>query len=796
MNQESPLISYLQQNFGIDLDALVRDIKRYMPDLSEQKFRKAFYFAADAHDGQERYDKSPYIIHPVEIVKILTSLQVDQDTLIAAFLHDVPEDTSHKISEIEAKFGKRVAFLVDGVTKLSKVHYKHDMAKRQIESLKKLFIHSAEDPRIILIKLADRLHNMRTLQFVQKEEKRIRIARETFEIFVPIANMLGIEEIKSELEELSFRFLFPDEYESLADRVNRNKQKNQLIQDKSVQMVEEEFKKNNILATVYGRQRNLYTIYKKIVCQEKRLDDFDNTLTLRILVQDKDECYKALGIIHSMFKPKPGKFKDYIAVPKINGYQSLHTTVFGINGINTEFQIRSNLMHLEAEYGITAHYFQNDNKNKRQVIEADKRAYWAAKILKMNTHQQLDDDDFIEGLKVDIFRDRIFVFTPRGDAIDLPQDATCIDFAYNIHTEVGNCALKADINGKLVPMTTILQNGDTIKIITSDLPKGPNRSWLAFAQTNVAKNRIRDYFKRTSNETKLSTGRTLLQKEFDRAGLGMVKDLQPRLINMFCSKYNQYKNFEDILLAIGEGTLATLDFINTIYSNKTGAKFSHLKVWENPIADNDEIKPVTIRIVAKNTVGLMQRISKVIAEHNINIIKADGRTSPWTGDFVCKVIVGVSNYVQVSKLFVSLEQIEGLKSVERLFWQRKLAFIVGSSLTFAIWAAHPFILHYINNDLANSVDPFFAEALHYIGIFMLFMMVFSLKSLTQRSFPELRETNTFWVLTFTVSAFALITLLAEIYFFKLNFPWVILFGLILMVFAYLTAEYINYRDRI
>lgn len=792
MNKNELLVKTLEQNHEVYLDILIRDIRHYMADLNEHKFRRAFHFAAVAHDGQLRKDSTPYIIHPIEAARILISLHVDEDTLIAALLHDVPEDTPHTIEEIEHKFGKKVAFLVDGITKLSKVHYQHDMAKRQIESLKKLFIHTAQDPRIILIKLADRLHNMRTLHYLDKPEKQLRIARETFEIFVPIANLLGIQEIKSELEDLCFKYLFPDEYENLSDRTKRNREKNQKIMEETVQTVEQELRRQKIFATVYGRQRNLYSVYKKIVFQGKRFDDFDDTIALRILVQEKDDCYKVLGILHSLFKPKPQKFKDYIAVPKMNGYQSLHTTVFGLQGMTTEFQIRTNHMHLEAEYGITAHYFSK-HKNQRHILEEDKRAYWAAKILQLQKEES--DPSFMEDLKLDIFHDRIFVFTPKGDAIDLPQDATCIDFAYVIHTQVGHRALKADINGELVPLSTKLQNGDTVRIIASDLPKGPSRSWLTFIKTSTAKSRIREYFKKTSREDKLATGKLLLQKEFDRAGLGLVKNIHQKKLKIFLKRHSDYRSLDDLLVAIGEGGFSSLGFIKEMYPDQYQSGGASLGFFEkNPKKqDTKTLTHIAVKVISRDMVGQLQRILKAFSDLRIDSIKTKAYRSFWSGNFICKQTAIVRNYADVSQLFEHLEQIEGVKKVERLFLGKKLLFIVGSMLTFCFWAVHPVILYYFTN---TGVATPFPSIITFAGALMLLFLIFSLKSLTQRSFPELRESKAFWITGYILSTFALITLFSEIYFFKISFNWVFVFAFILFIYAYLTAEYINNRERI
>ncbi len=795
MGLKDALITNLQKDHGLDIEGLVLNIRRYMPDLNEKKFRKAFEFAAMAHDGQLRKDGSPYITHPFETARILTSLHVDEDSLIAAFMHDVPEDTPHTIAEIDERFGKKVAYLVNGITKLAKVHYKHDMEHRQIESLKKLFIHSAKDPRIILIKLADRLHNMRTLHFITNEQKRLRISRETLEIFVPIANLLGIEELKSELEDLCFKYLFPDEYVGLADRMRRNRDKNQSMVDQTVEMIDAEFKKQRIPATVLGRQRNLYSIYKRIISNTKRLDEYDDLIALRILVQESDDCYKVLGIIHALFKPKPGKFKDYIAVPKVNGYQSLHTTVFGIHGLATEFQIRTHSMHLDAEYGVAAHYFHNRQKDKQLTLEEDKRSYWVEKILQMEKMQD-QDEEFMEDLKRDVFKDRIFVFTPKGKAIDIPQDATCIDFAYMIHTEVGNRALKADVNGHMVPMATILQSGDTVRIITSDLPKGPSRSWLQFAKTSAAKTRIRDYFKRATREVKLNTGKMLLQKELDRGGIWQLKDLPQKKFKTVFVKYPELKNLDDVLIAIGEGSMRTLDIISTIYPQKAPT-MGFLKFFDKrPFKLAQKYTPVSIKIVSMDEVGQLEKILKVSSLLKINILKTQAYMSFWTKDFICKQIISVENFSQVSELFENLEQIDSVKRVERLFWRRRILFIIGMIITFSAWAMHPFILHYLTFNLPNENGTGAMSPLLYASLFMLFLVVLLMKKLAQRSFPEFGETNAFWALTYAVSIFAAITLMAELYFFHLSYNGLIVGSIITLIFAYLTAEYLAYRRRI
>jgi GTP pyrophosphokinase len=791
------LLQQLKREYSVDVENLIGEVKNYLPDFHEIKLRKAFAFSALAHEGQLRKSGHPYIIHPYETARILSSLHVDEDTLIAALLHDVPEDTEKSIEEIESKFGKKIAFLVEGITKLSKVHYRNEMANRQVESLKKLFIHTAKDPRIILIKLADRLHNMRTLNAINKPEKITRISRETLEIFVPIANLLGIEELKTEMEDLCFKHLYPEDYQILSDRLKAGNRKNEHVMDSTIEMIKKELSAQKISCNVYGRTKNIYHIYKRTAGESGKLNEYDNMIALRIIVDNKEECYHTLGIIHSLFKPKPGTFRDFISLPKKNGYQSLHTTVFGIKGVTTEFQIRSRQMHLEAEYGIAAQYFEKSNKTPH--LQEDGRANWACKIMQMQKLEQNSvESDFMEKLKDDILHDRIFVFTPKGKTVDLPKDATCVDFAYEIHTEVGNRAIKAEVNGQIVPVTTKLQNSDTVNIVTSDMPKGPSRSWLAFVKTNTAKGRILEYFRKVSKEEKISTGRRLLQKELDWAGLGMINEIPQKKLKLFCKNKKGCSTIEDVLLKIGEGTLSPLDFVNGLYPHKDVPTNKIMLFLERKFFHTDSEKKytmVTLKISSRDAIGQMRRILREIAEHNLNIVFAKGHVSFWTGELVIKVTICVENYSQISQVCEAIEHVEGVRNVTRRFFRKKIVFSMAIAFTFALWASHPYFLHYISTHLTNETNPYLSSVLLYAGTFMLFMMVFLLKRLTQRSFPELRETNTFWTITFLLTAFAVITLFAEIYFFELSLNWIILLGLVLLILAYLTAEYVNFRKK-
>lgn len=791
------LLKQLKQEHSLDPENLITDIRSYLPEFHSTKFMKAFTYAAAAHDGQFRKSGHPYIVHPFETAKILSSLHADEDTLIASLLHDVPEDTLKPIEEIESKFGKKVAFLVEGITKLSKVHYRQKMVNRQVESLKKLFIHTAKDPRIILIKLADRLHNMRTLSSIARPEKIARISRETLEIYVPIANLLGIEELKAELEDLCFRYLHPEDYQIFSDRMKAGRQKNEEAMARTIKMIEKETAENGIQCGVYGRMKNLYHIYKRTGGDTGRLYEYDNMIALRILTGEKEECYRVLGIVHALFKPKPALFRDFIALPKRNGYQSLHTTVFGIRGVITEIQIRTRRMHLEAEYGITAKFFRGAAKMKQ--LQEDTRAHWAGKILKMQKHeQQTAGNDFMEKLKDDILHDRISVFTPRGDTIDLPKDATCIDFAYEIHTEVGNRAIKAEVNGQIMPVTAKLKNGDTVKIITSDIAKSPNRSWLAFVKTHAAKSSILDYLRKTSFEDKIGAGRKLLQKELDRAGLGLVNAIPAKKIARMGVFGKDILSLDDLLLKIGEGTLSPLEVINALYPQKDVPKNKIMMFWERIFFHTERnamYTPVTLRIISREMAGQMRKVLRELNERNINILFSKAHISVLNGDLLIKVTIGAENYSQISQVCEAIENIEGVKSVSRQFFRRKIFFSAAITLTFLIWASHPYLVHFLTVEIVPDMNPYLSNILLYTGTIMLFVMVILLKRLTQRSFPELRETNTLWSLTFLLSIFAVITLVAEIYFFELSMNWLILMGIVLGTLAYLTIEYLKFRKK-
>ncbi|MFC1647700.1 RelA/SpoT family protein [Patescibacteria group bacterium] len=791
------MIKGQKANIEGKLQKMIENIKAYLPQFNEEKFIKAYEFAKKAHEGQFRKDnKTPYIAHPLETAKILTKLHVDEDSLIAAIVHDVPEDTEKSLRDVEKIFGKKIAFLVNGITKLSKVYYRHDMAERQIESLKKLLIHSAKDPRVILVKLADRLHNMSTLEYV-KAEKRLRIAKETLEIYVPIANLLGIDELKKQLEDSCFKHLFPNDYERIEKILAETKIRQENILNETIKIIKNELDKECLKEfEIYGREKSRYSTFKKSLRKEKAPDELEDLLAIRIIVNDIKECYLVLGIIHSLFKPKPGRFKDYIAVPKSNGYQSLHTVVFGARGQITEFQIRTEQMHIDSQYGIAAHYFYKDTHQKGEYDE--KHSKWAKKILEYQK-ANYDSENFIEALKIDIFQDRIFTFTPKGDTVDLPKGATAIDFAYSIHTEVGDNALKAGINGRISPLTTSLQTGDIINIITADQPTGPNREWLIFAKTNLAKNKIREALRKNSRRKKLSIGRRLLQKEFDRAGVGLIEEVPKKKMKMVISKYyNEFhsRTLEDILVRIGEGSINPLDILSMLFPINTlihERNFGFLKRLF--FKDNDEKrKQVGLKIKAVDRIGAGRDLLGILSDNKINVINLQVSPRRFKDVFSMNVNLEVESFEQFSYICEQLEQVDEIIEVRRRFHSKRILFFVLAALNLGIWISHPIVTYYFAIHKISNIPQ---KLIFYGGVAMLVVLVYILKKVTKRNFPELRDTGgkKLWLITFFIGNVALFMILAEIYFYKLQFNWFVVGGFFFFIYAYLLTEYLAYKKQ-
>ncbi|MDR0433913.1 MAG: bifunctional (p)ppGpp synthetase/guanosine-3',5'-bis(diphosphate) 3'-pyrophosphohydrolase [Gracilibacteraceae bacterium] len=510
---------------------------------------KAYQFAEKAHWGQLRNSGEEYIQHPLAVASILCEMEMDDVSIMAAFLHDVAEDTDKTLEDIRANFGAEVAQIVDGVTKLGKIAFR-DKEEAQVENLRKMLLAMAKDIRVIIIKLADRLHNMRTLCY-QREDKQRTIAKETMDIYAPLANRLGIYRIKSELEDLSFRYLEPDVFTELARNVESAQESRDAQIDEVVSLLTKRLFEVGIKAELSGRAKHLYSIYRKMQAQEKGLSEIFDLAAIRVIVNTVNDCYGALGVVHTLWKPIPGKFKDYIAMPKPNMYQSLHTILAGTRGEPFEIQIRTWEMHHTAVYGVAAHWKYKEGKATGADFE--QKMAWLRQLLEWQ-HDSRDAGEFMESLKVDLFDDTVFAFTPKGDVIELPADSCLIDFAYRVHSDVGHNCIGAKVNGRIVPLESTLRNGDIVEIITSKTPTGPSRDWVCKVKTSQAKNRIRQWFRKEKREENVARGRDGLEREARKMGLDVARDLKKE--NMLeLARLFSLNSLDDLYAALGDGAI-------------------------------------------------------------------------------------------------------------------------------------------------------------------------------------------------------------------------------------------------
>ncbi|MDO7789017.1 RelA/SpoT family protein [Desulforamulus aquiferis] len=536
---------------------LEQKVLLYNPSADIAFLRKAYNFAENAHKGQKRISGEDYIVHPLAISIILAELQLDLQTVAAGLLHDVVEDTGITLADIESSFGPEVANMVDGVTKLGKLQFQ-TKEERQAENLRKMFLAMAKDIRVILIKLADRLHNLRTLQF-QSERKQKEVAEETLVFFAPLAHRLGIYKIKWELEDLSFRYREPEQYQRMKVQIAKSRGKREEYIQEVIKELAEKLTVVNIKAEIQGRPKNLYSIYQKMIEQQKELKDIFDVQAVRVLVGSVKDCYGALGIAHTLWKPIPGRFKDYIAMPKSNMYQSLHTTVIGPHGEPVEIQIRTWDMHRIAEYGIAAHWRYKEGSQGEK--DFDKKLAWLRQMLDVQ-HDARDAKEFMENLKIDLFSQSVFVFTPKGDVIELPAGATPLDFAYRIHTDVGHRTVGAKINGRIVPLDYKLKNGNIIEIITSKASNGPSRDWLSIVKTSQAKNRIRHWFRKERREENIARGRDALEREARKQNLEL-EIIRGERIQDYARRVTQ-STVDDLYAAIGDGQLIPSQVVTKI----------------------------------------------------------------------------------------------------------------------------------------------------------------------------------------------------------------------------------------
>ena len=550
-------------------EKLINTIREYHPSTDLSMVEKAYKLARDAHKDQKRKSGEPYIIHPLCVAIILAELELDKETIVAGLLHDVVEDTVMTDEEIRQEFGAEVALLVDGVTKLGQLSYDADKVEVQAENLRKMFLAMAKDIRVILIKLADRLHNMRTLKYMTPEKQKEK-ARETMDIYAPIAQRLGISKIKIELDDLSLKYLEPEAYYDLVHQIAQRKS----VRDDYVQSLVEEVKKHiheaGIPAQIDGRAKHFFSIYKKMKNQDKTLDQIYDLFAIRIIVDSVKDCYAALGVIHEMYKPIPGRFKDYIAMPKPNMYQSLHTTLIGPTGQPFEIQIRTYEMHRTAEYGIAAHWKYKEASNNGgaaapMTVTEEEKLSWLRQILEWQRDMS-DNKEFMSLLKsdLDLFSDTVFCFTPTGDVKNLPNGSTPIDFAYSIHSAVGNKMIGAKVNGKLVPIDYVIQNGDRIEVLTSQNSKGPSRDWLNIVKSTQAKNKINQWFRSELKEENIVRGKELLASCCKSKGINLSDINRPEYQDKIMRKYG-FHDWNSCLATVGHGGLKEGQIVNRMY---------------------------------------------------------------------------------------------------------------------------------------------------------------------------------------------------------------------------------------
>jgi guanosine-3',5'-bis(diphosphate) 3'-pyrophosphohydrolase len=532
------------------IEQLLEKASSYMKDQDLKRIRDAYEFAEEAHRGQTRKSGEPYILHPVAVAEIMAGMQMDVATVEAALLHDVVEDTTVSLDDLQARFGETLAGLVDGLTKLERIQFR-SKEEQQNENYRKMFVAMANDIRVILIKLADRLHNMRTLKF-QSEESQRRIAHETLEIYCPIAHRLGISTIKWEMEDIALRFLNPQQYYRIAHLMKMKRAEREQYINDLIGKIQEKLDEMGIQGDMSGRPKHIYSVYRKMTTRNKQFDEIYDLLAIRILVDNVKDCYATLGIIHTLWKPMPGRFKDYIAMPKANMYQSLHTTIVGPTGEPTEVQIRTNEMHKTSEYGIAAHWAYKDGKEQGVVPGSfGDKMNWFRQIIELQQETR-DAAEFMESLKMDFFTDLVFVFTPKGEVFELPAGSVPLDFAYRIHTEVGNRTIGAKVNGRIVPLDHKLKTGDIVEILTSKHSYGPSQDWLKIAQSSHARAKIRQWFKKEKREENVDKGRDQLERELRRIGLEVSEWMTDEKLQEVAKKFT-FNDVEDMMSAIGFG---------------------------------------------------------------------------------------------------------------------------------------------------------------------------------------------------------------------------------------------------
>ena len=637
------------------LQQLFDRIKKNNLDVDTEEISQAFTLANESHIGQKRKSGENYILHPVEVAEILVDLKMDTDTIVAGILHDVVEDTLITLPDIEYIFGADVRKLVDGVTKLRNLPRTDS---KKIENIRKMVVAMSEDIRVVIIKLADRLHNMRTLKYMTPA-KQLEKSKETLEIFATIAHRIGMSKIKTELEDISFRYLHPEEYQEIKELVNTKKQERENYTKKVIDKIEKELEKHNLKGEVTGRPKHLYSIYRKMIEKEKKFADLNDLIAVRIVVEREDECYNALGIIHNLFIPVPGRFKDYIAAPKINGYQSIHTTVNGPDNQKVEIQIRTKLMHQIAEDGVAAHWKYKDKKYKDKKSKNEE--YYAAvkKIIEKSTNEVNEKEktkSFAKEVTGDVLNQTIFVFTPKGDVVELPKNSTALDFAFQIHTQIGYRTIGAKINDRIVQLNQTLENGDKVEVLTSKNTKGPGKDWIAMVNNHSSKSKIRKWFKDKEFLEKSKEGEQLLEKEFEKLGLKFADVVEEEKVFLYMKKFN-ISSKELLFYKFATGDLSLDGFLKKFERKQEKKLEEVLEAEQEKGNKRKERSQGGIKI--SGTENTMYRFAKCC--------------SPLPGDEICGYVTrgrGIAIHRKDCKNFEKLMEIEPNREVE-VYWDEE-----------------------------------------------------------------------------------------------------------------------------
>ncbi len=599
------------RNVAIE-EIIDKQIENYGDNANIELIKKAYNLAREKHGMQCRMSGEPYIIHPMNVAYILADLGLDDESVCAALLHDILEDTDLKHEDLVREFGETIAQMVAGVTKLGSIRFT-SIEEKQAENYRKMFLAMGKDIRVILIKLADRLHNMRTLKYLAPE-RQFANARETMDLYAPLANRLGMYSLKWELEDLSFKYLYPEEYHKIVVELDKKREERLKFIHKIREDLEENIAKQHIDVEITGRAKHLYSIYKKMQRDNKSLDQIYDLFALRILVNTVRDCYTTLGIVHEMYTPMPGRFKDYIAVPKTNMYQSIHTTLLGPKGVPFEVQIRTWDMHKIAEFGIAAHWAYKEESNKgikKSVIVSEDKLAWLRESLEWQQNTE-NPKEFLRTLKTELFEDEVYIFTPKGNIKELPLGATPIDFAYSVHQEIGHRMVGCKINGKMMPIITELQNGDIVEILTSEQPKGPSRDWLKFVKSSSAKTKINQWFKRERRVENIERGKEIIDREIKKLGLKNQELLKPEWLEGILEKY-QYTTVDDMYASIGFGGLSDKKVIARLlneYRKEHEEEDFEQKIEELSQAKPSKIKPSKTGVYVKGIDNCLVKLSK------------------------------------------------------------------------------------------------------------------------------------------------------------------------------------------